>query len=843
MRDFFSGLIPFTNDIKIQRNMQVKLIPSPESGLEEIIIDDQVFSVGRNHKPFETYPPAVVGQLSRRHARIFKENGLVFLVDTGSRNGTSLNQKKLKDTPVSLSSGDVIGFSNQLIYSVVIDDRKSPDSTVLASDAEIRLTLVASETALEPIVVTRFPFLVSKTDRVFANSAPEYAQDIRYLSRKHAYFYAKDAEVYIEDLGSTNGTYVNGARLSEQPATLNNGDTIGFGGKRLVYTVNIAIKHPLREAMTDLLNNGVETRMREIVDQQKTTFIANPNSFLEIFCAVAEESPTPVEDEIDPEIESPAKNPKPAKTPIGRFYRKARIFLRQARSVLAEESTDSKKPWIIVAVIVLIITAGLALYWKGANKRDIQNVMDQANYERGLELASEYLEQHPEDRDIRRIATEAMLRVRVPQWIDFIQEKEYQKAREMIGEATDQDTRHNEESAKLIGVLEWVGNLEQFVDERGGIDAPLTIFKHEQPITALLEWWERDEENHTKALQLIANSIPRFEAIGSRAFSDLRKLQNDRSLHLKAIEQLKAAIAEKLDRDQGLELREIFDKFAQKYPRIEGMDQLRRDLESYLALKQEIERKHLGSVIAFLSENPLTTPPFRDKVAELTNSELPSEEFRESYRRSSEAWRSGNVDEAIAILGELSETAGREFAGPELERKKNIRARFRGLDAIRDTGNYRAGLLEFYSLLDEQEDTYFLDAIDSEVKQQIDSIAKAAEQEMKMAESAWQTYLANGKITGIQRLESGISQVFRTQAKRLSDAGLHAVRAIRDYEAARVSYAPERKALYDEISRETKLQRQSLTERENVLDPKTLKAKLDLLPEPPHSVSDDPIEP
>ncbi|MCI0668243.1 MAG: FHA domain-containing protein, partial [Methylococcaceae bacterium] len=526
--------------------MQVKLIPSPGSGLDEIIIEDQVFSVGRNHKPFESYPAAIVGQLSRRHARIFKENGQLFLVDTGSRNGTSLNGKKLKDNPVSVSNGDVIGFSSQLIYSVAVDDRKSPDSTVLASDAEIRLVLIPSETALESIVVTRFPFLVSKTDRVFAKSPPEYAQDIRYLSRKHAYFYVKDAEVHIEDLGSTNGTYVNEVRLSEQPATLKNGDTLGFGGKRLVYGVNIEIKYPLKSAMTGLPDNGVETRMQEIVDQQKTTFVANPNSFLEIFCAGQDESESPIEEEINPEIDNLAKSPGPAKTPVGRFYRKSRIFLQQARAALSEETTDKRKIWIIAAAFALITAAGAALYWKDASKRDIQDFMEQANYERALELANDYLEEHPDDKEIGRIATEAMLKYRVPRWVDSIQNKEYRNAREIIGEAADEDTAHNDENAKLIGVLEWVGNLEQFIDYRGGIEAPLTIFKHEQPIGDLLEWWEVDEEGHSKSLHLIANSVPQFKAIHARTFKDLRILKNDQSLYLKAIEQLKAAIATKL---------------------------------------------------------------------------------------------------------------------------------------------------------------------------------------------------------------------------------------------------------------------------------------------------------
>lgn len=823
--------------------MQVRLIPPSESGLDEIVIDDPVFSVGRNHQPFESYPAQIVGQLSRRHARIFKENGQLFLVDTGSRNGTSLNGKKLKDKPVSLSNGDVISFSSRLTYSVIVEEQPTPDSTVLASEAEIRLSLIPNESAIEPIVVTRFPFLVSKTDRVFADCPAEYAQDIRYISRKHAYFYAKDSEVYIEDLGSTNGTYVNEVRLSEQPVPIKTGDLIGFGGKRLCYAVNIAIEHPVKEPMTEIQKNDVETKLEEIVDQQKTTFVANPNSFLEIFCAPREESGSPTEDEVNPEIEPPQKSPRPAKTAIGRFLRKSRIFLQQARAALSDETTDKRRIRIITAVTVLIVAGGLALYWTGQSKRGIQEFMNQSDYERALELANDYLEEHPDDKEISKIATEAMLKYRVPQWTGFIEKKDYRNAREVIREATEEDTAHNEENVKLIGVLEWVGNLEQFIDYRGGIEAPLTIFKHEQPASDLIQWWDSDQEGHSKSLHLIANSVPEFKAVHARTFKDLRILKNEQSLYLKAVEQLKTTIANKLDSSQARELAAVFDKFEQKYPRIEGMDLVRHDLDLYLEFEELIERKDLRGVIAFLSENPVTIPPFKQKIEDLTGQKLPSAEFRESYLQSSEAWRSGNIDEAIEILAKLAQSAGSEFATPELERKKHIRDRFKVLGATLGTENYGAELLEFHSLLDQQEDIYFLDAIDSEVKAQTDQISKQALKEMDSATTTWKSYVANGRITGIQRLEPGISALFRTQANRLSKAYRHAERAMRFFIAAQVNYSSEQKALYDEVSREARLQLQSLVERENVLDPETLKAKLKLLPEPSEPPADKSVAP
>lgn len=48
------------------------------------------------------------------------------------------------------------------------------------------------------------------------------------VSRRHARFFVKDENVFVEDLGSTNGTFLNGERISS-PQQLRNGDVITLG--------------------------------------------------------------------------------------------------------------------------------------------------------------------------------------------------------------------------------------------------------------------------------------------------------------------------------------------------------------------------------------------------------------------------------------------------------------------------------------------------------------------------------------------------------------------------------------------------------------------------------------
>lgn len=61
-----------------------------------------------------------------------------------------------------------------------------------------------------------------------------YGGEGRGVSRTHAVFIHRDHAVYIEDLGSTNGTRINGLALTpNQEYRVRDGDELEFGSARL----------------------------------------------------------------------------------------------------------------------------------------------------------------------------------------------------------------------------------------------------------------------------------------------------------------------------------------------------------------------------------------------------------------------------------------------------------------------------------------------------------------------------------------------------------------------------------------------------------------------------------
>ncbi len=63
-----------------------------------------------------------------------------------------------------------------------------------------------------------------------------------FLSGQHVVFTIKDDRYCLKDLGSTNGTFVNGKRLEDVPIVLNDGDRIRIGQLDFLYVAGLEVK-------------------------------------------------------------------------------------------------------------------------------------------------------------------------------------------------------------------------------------------------------------------------------------------------------------------------------------------------------------------------------------------------------------------------------------------------------------------------------------------------------------------------------------------------------------------------------------------------------------------------
>ena len=68
------------------------------------------------------------------------------------------------------------------------------------------------------------------------DATADYTVDAALVSRLHCRLSATDAELKVEDLDSTNGTYVNDQRIGQAPLALASGDRLRLGRLELSVT-------------------------------------------------------------------------------------------------------------------------------------------------------------------------------------------------------------------------------------------------------------------------------------------------------------------------------------------------------------------------------------------------------------------------------------------------------------------------------------------------------------------------------------------------------------------------------------------------------------------------------
>ncbi len=163
------------------------------------------------------------GTVSRRHARLLIEENRAYLEDLGSTNGTKLNGQ-------ALAPGERVPLPPQaeLEFGSVVLTLELPEGFE---------TAIAAEEVTPPLAYLvnkedpnqRFP-LYSRALRIGRRPGNDIVVPDAYVSGQHATIEVVGDEVRLTDLGSTNGTFIEGRRLvPNQPTPVPAGATITMG--------------------------------------------------------------------------------------------------------------------------------------------------------------------------------------------------------------------------------------------------------------------------------------------------------------------------------------------------------------------------------------------------------------------------------------------------------------------------------------------------------------------------------------------------------------------------------------------------------------------------------------
>jgi pSer/pThr/pTyr-binding forkhead associated (FHA) protein len=492
----------------------IVLDPLSHPELGPVAIDDGLFAIGRTEQPFASYPPDIVADLSRRHARIFVEGGDAYLADLGSKNGTTVNGVPVRQSIVRLHDGDEIGLARVLTYRVRL--QAAAPATPVARLASLTLEPERPELGLEPIVITHFPFLISKVDDAFSRYKEKEPHQVGYLSRRHAHLFLKGGVPYVEDLGSTNGTFIGAVRLDEHAHALEDGDVLAFGGHHFVYRVRLQWEHAGPEpTVTRVAFPPSSPVMADEADH--TTFVASANSFLDIFCA----DQAVQEDEVNPAGMAPAAAAAP---PTGARGKAALMAAGLLEALGAAGDADQARllRWL-TGLAALAVAAVLLLHLAGAPERALQGLVDGGDFASAARLADDRLARDPDNADLKSLGTEALLKAELPQWMADLTARRFDRAAQAVARMRHL-SRNNADARPLVAEIAWVGDVERFAHARGGADAPVRDPADGARVRQILRQWQDEQQAHQRAFATISAYVPAFRDTYARAASDLRKL-------------------------------------------------------------------------------------------------------------------------------------------------------------------------------------------------------------------------------------------------------------------------------------------------------------------------------
>jgi ABC-2 type transport system ATP-binding protein len=189
-------------------------------------------------------------EVSTRHASVAPDDGGVALEDLGSTNGTFVNGQRVTG-PLRLQAGDRIQLG-----ATVLEVRGA--APALGADIPLtqRVTRARNIPTLPLLVFVagqRAGTTLPVGEQIVIGRDPGVAdvvldQDVD-VSRRHAAFSPAGAGLTVQDLGSTNGTFVNGHQL-EYAVTLGTDDRVQIGETVIDVRLGDAIVQPAEPVRT-----------------------------------------------------------------------------------------------------------------------------------------------------------------------------------------------------------------------------------------------------------------------------------------------------------------------------------------------------------------------------------------------------------------------------------------------------------------------------------------------------------------------------------------------------------------------------------------------------------------
>lgn len=241
------------------------------------------------------------------HATINQRTGRLFITPKDETGQTFVNGHQINEA-TEILVGDVIGIGNielKLIDPSRATPRSTPTPSSKAKPADLGWQIKAMTGPLSGKTIA-----VDSSKIVGRDSAADIVIAGGHISRRHAEFLLRDNQLWVRDLGSSNGTYVNNKKLDETALYL--GDEIKFDA--VIFRVVVGRAAPKDKAAAEEANME-KTQFRPALNIPPAARSAEPSR--PAAAPSIAPVPAPMPAEIEPMVAKQVSAPSPdtAQTP------------------------------------------------------------------------------------------------------------------------------------------------------------------------------------------------------------------------------------------------------------------------------------------------------------------------------------------------------------------------------------------------------------------------------------------------------------------------------------------------------------------------------------------------
>jgi pSer/pThr/pTyr-binding forkhead associated (FHA) protein len=177
--------------------------------------------------------------ISRQHARIVGRHDRHYIEDMLSTNGTTINGcRLLAGQKVPLQAGDKVTLGGVEFTYTLASKTQAPSPTP-SSHAYLQVAFTGNQFALPSwgeVIIGRSDRKAGIVPDIDLSTEGDAAQVV---TRRHVKIIARDGYHYVQDMGSTNSTKLNGTRIEGgEFGPLQPGDHLWLGGCVLVYDLD-----------------------------------------------------------------------------------------------------------------------------------------------------------------------------------------------------------------------------------------------------------------------------------------------------------------------------------------------------------------------------------------------------------------------------------------------------------------------------------------------------------------------------------------------------------------------------------------------------------------------------